>query len=157
MVFYNLERAPRRKRPMEDSWEVAFLRGETNFKEVVTRMCNEYDHPDYPLARQPGVDLYSAMVKAVIGPDIDRPNLEPIRFETLREGLIRMLDRHIDVPPRLRKTIRWHPPVKTSSHGPYTEYYDSELAELVGERTRWLCEAFGYAFKGAKRAASSRG
>jgi hypothetical protein len=50
------------------------------------------------------------------------------------------------VTPELRRAIRRAPAKKQNTHRPYVEYYDSDLAELIGDRTGWLCERFGYAF-----------
>jgi hypothetical protein len=144
---YQVLRAPRRKRPMDGSWESAFLRGETTFKEVVTALCTEgQDQALRIAAPDKDIDLYSAFVREIIGPDVDVPNLTALRFERLRKQLVRFLDRHVDVSPELRRAIRRAPAKKQSTHRPYAEYYDSDLAELVGERTGWLCERFGYTF-----------
>lgn len=152
-VHYQLDRAPHRKRPMVDSWEAAYRRGETNFKEIVTRMCmgTVADHPLSPLAREEGIDLYSATVRSIVGPEPGRPNLVPIRFEELRRQLLRALRKHAEVTPELRRAIRRDPPKKVSRHGPYADYYDAELAELVGRRARELCERFGYTFEDGPR------
>jgi hypothetical protein len=155
---YQVLRAPRRKRPMDASWEFAFLRGETTFKEVVTALCTEGQDQALMLGTpDKDLDLYSAFVRAIVGSDVDLPNVTALRFERLRKQLIRFLERHVEVTPQLRRAIRRAPAKKQSTHRPYAEYYDSELAELVGERTRWLCERFGYAFGGqSERRASAR-
>ena len=116
------------------------------FKDVVAPLCSgDLEGFDPALQRQ-GTDLYSAFVRTIVGADLKREGLLELRFERLREDLLRSLGDHLTVSPDLAQAIRTDPPKRASDRRPYAEYYDAELAELVGERTRWLCEAFDYSF-----------
>ena len=56
------------------------------------------------------------------------------------------LDRQGLLTESLREAITLTPPINASEHGPYPDYYDSELRRLVAHKARWLTERFGYAF-----------
>jgi len=153
---YQMKRGPRRARIQGEDrwgklavWEGAFRGGDADFKEAVTHACTgSFDHPLTPVMRDEGIDLYSARVREIAGAALDHPNFTVLRFERgLRKELVRFLRARIDVPQPLLKAIRDHPPIRSSVHGPYQDYYDDELRELVGERARWLCERFGYRYR----------
>jgi hypothetical protein len=154
---YQRERGPRRRTRIHGQdpwgkravWEGALRSGEANFNEAVTRACTgDFDHPLAPVMREEGIDLYSARVKEIVGAALDRPNFTVLKFERgLRKQLLRYLNTHTEVPRGLAAEIRRGPPMRTSEHGPYADYYDDALRELVGERARWLCERFEYRFR----------
>jgi hypothetical protein len=149
---YEVEVAPRRKPRRWDAgkravWEEAMRSGDAGFKEAVVRACRgDFNHPLAPTMREDGVDLYTALVRSIAGPGLDQANFTVLRFEELPESLLRFLRAHGSATPGLRRAIRNDPPVRTSRHGPYPEYYNDELAELVGDKARWICERFGYTF-----------
>ena len=137
-----MKRGPRRARIQGEDrwgklavWEGAFRGGDADFKEAVTRACTgSFDHPLTPVMRDEGIDLYSARFREIAGAALDHPNFTVLRFERgLRKELVRFLRAHIDVPQPLLTAIRDHPPIRSSEHGPYQDYYDDELRELVGE------------------------
>lgn len=43
-------------------------------------------------------------------------------------------------------SVEQSPPTNATEHGPYRDYYDPELRELVAHKARWLTERFSYAF-----------
>jgi hypothetical protein len=152
---YQLNRGPRRRPPASGSdpwgkhavWEGALRSGDADFKEAVTRACTgAFDHPLSSVMREQGLDFYSARVQEIAGAAFDRPNFTVLRFERLRKQLVRYLRMHADPSPALVKAIRKGPRERASDHRPYADYYDRELRDLVGERTAWLCERFGYRF-----------
>jgi hypothetical protein len=163
---YQTERGPRRRAraPDEDPWgkwavwDGALRRGEADFKEAVGRACiGEFDHPLAPMMREEGIDLYTARVKEIVGPALDRPNFTVLRFERgLRKQLLGYLRAQTEVPPTLVSAIRRAPPVLASTHGPYQDYYDDELRDLVGDRARWLCDRFQYRFRRRRASAPGR-
>ena len=121
---------------------------ETTFKEVVTAFCTEGLDQERVLGTHGAhMDLYSAIVRAIVGPDPDRDGVTALRFERLPKQLPRFLRTHVEVTPAMLRSIRRAPRKKTSRHGPYQDYYDDELAAVVGETASWLCERFGYRFE----------
>jgi hypothetical protein len=133
--------------PKRTTWETAFRGGRSSFAEVVTRACEgRFEHPFAESARRRDVDLYSEHVRVQASGAIENGNLEPGRFEELVPFLLDLLDRHDLLTEPLRDAIERTPPINASQHGPYSDYYDEELRELVGHKARWLTERFGYAF-----------
>jgi hypothetical protein len=147
---YRTRRGPReppRNPGKRALWEGPLKRGEADFKEAVTRACTgSFDDPLAPMFREQDIDLYSARVKTIAGPALERPDFTAIRFERLRMELVRFLREHAEPPAELVAAIGNDPPRRASRHGHYQDYYDDELAELVGLRTRWLCERFRFEF-----------
>jgi hypothetical protein len=140
--------ARRTRNPRKEAFlEGALRSGEADFKEAVTRACTgDFEDPLAPMFSQEDIDLYSARVKTIAGPALDRSDFSALRFERLRKELLRFLRNHAHVPTTLASAIRRHPPMRASAHGPYQGYYDDDLRRLVGEKTGWLCERFGYEF-----------
>ena len=60
----------------------------------------------------------------------------------LRRGRARLRDDGEEIG-----RIRAGAPVNASDHGPYRDYYDDELRDLVGKACRPLIERFGYRFE----------
>ena len=102
-----------------------------------------------PLMHEKGIDFCSAHLRSIGGEGLDQPNFSILLYELLRDGLLGILREHIAVPPGLAAAIRRSPQVRVSERGPYPDYYDAGLAELVSEKARWLCERFGYSFEGS--------
>jgi hypothetical protein len=133
--------------PKRGNWQTLFASGESTFKETVTRMCEgRLEHPFANDARRRDVDLYSEYVRVLAGRAIKRGRLETGRFEGLIPFLVDLLDRNALLTEPLRHAIERSPPTNASDHGPYRDYYDQELRELVAHKARWLLERFGYAF-----------
>jgi hypothetical protein len=125
-------------------WENMLRRGEADFEEAVRRACSgEFDHPTLPTL---GADLYSASVTGIAGEALERPDFAALRFEGLRKQLRGYIRGHAGVDRELLAAIRNAPPARTSEHAGYRQYYDDALRGLVGERTAWICERFGYRF-----------
>jgi hypothetical protein len=156
---YELGAAPRRKPRRWDVgkravWDGAMRSGNADFKEAVVRACTgDFEHPLAPAMRQADVDLYTALVRSIAGSALERPNFTVLRFEELPTCLLGFLHEHGSDTPGLRRAIREGPRIRTSRHGPYADYYDDDLIELVGWKARWLCERFGYAFEHDRRPA----
>jgi hypothetical protein len=78
----------------------------------------------------------------------DGPGITHIgRMERMREELVSLLasaGQPISGP--LRAYIAEAPSSNTSEHSKYTDYYSTELAQLVAERDAPLIERFGYRF-----------
>ena len=113
----------------------------------------KFHHPLTPVMREQGMDFDSARVQEVAGPALDQPNFTVLRFErSLRKQLLaRYLRRPRPTPPpelaardSLRPELHGSSPASTV---PTRDYYDEELRDLVGEKTGWLCERFGYRFE----------
>lgn len=70
-----------------------------------------------------------------------------LRFESLRDDLLATLHGlPVEVPPSLERAILDHPPVNTTEHGHYRDYYDTRLRDKVAELDADLIKRFGYAF-----------
>jgi hypothetical protein len=158
---YQMARGPRRRARAHGGdpwgkwavWEGALRSGEADFQEAVTRACTgDFEHPLRSVMREEGIDLYSARVREIIGAALDQPNFTVLRFEQgLRKPLLRYLRAQTEVPPGLAAAIRRSPPIRVSEHGPYPDYYDDGLRDLVGEKARWLCGRFQYKFRRGSR------
>ena len=135
-------------------WEDVMQRGRADFKSAVMRACEgSFAHPLAALSRAEGCDLCSAYFRSTLGEALAHPRLTVLRFERLRLELLRFLEEHVEVSPRLRKSVLHRPPRRTTEHGPYAEYYDAELRELVAARTTWLRGLFPYDFAPAAEVA----
>jgi hypothetical protein len=133
--------------PKRLNWRDLFGGGRRPFKETVTRMCEgRLEHEFAESARRRDVDLYSEYVRVLAGRAIKQGRLEAGRFEELIPFLVDFLDRQRLLTESLREAIERTRPVNASEHGPYRDYYDPELADLVAHKARWLTARFGYAF-----------
>jgi len=133
--------------PRRVNWERLFSGGHSTFKETVARMCEgRLENPLAEGARRHDVDLYSEYVRVQASAAIEDGHLEAGRFEELLPFLLDFLDRQGLLTESLREAITLTPPINASEHGPYPDYYDSELRRLVAHKARWLTERFGYAF-----------
>jgi Sulfotransferase domain len=148
-----LQRAETRTRPRRAPqkravWEQMLDSGRATFREAVTRACSgASDHPLAPLMQRDGIDLYSAHVRDIAGPVLDREDFAALRFERLRRDLVQYLDDRGMLSKLLRRDLRQTAPIRATHHDSYAAYYDAELQELVGARAGWLCERFGYRFR----------
>jgi hypothetical protein len=133
--------------PKGANWQALFAGGQSTFKETVTRMCEgRLEHAFARSARRRDVDLYSEYVRVLAGGALKRGELEVGRFEELIPFLIELLDRRGLLTEPLRDAVEHSPPTNAAEHGPYPDYYDQELRDLVAHKARWLTDRFDYAF-----------
>jgi Sulfotransferase domain len=133
--------------PKRANWETAFEGGRSTFKEAVTTLCEgRLEHPFADAVRRRDADLYTEYVRTLAGRAIRRDRLEPGRFERLIPFTVEFLDRHALLTDPLRDALEQSPPTNATEHGPYRDYYDDELRELVAHKSRWLTERFEYEF-----------
>ncbi len=69
-----------------------------------------------------------------------------LRKENLREGLLDFLRRHGFDTPAIEQHVRHAPPVNTTAHAPYRNYYCAALARLLEDREQEVVGRFGYTF-----------
>jgi hypothetical protein len=135
-------------------WHDVLRCGQADFKEALARFCTA----DFPYTQMVGHkeadDVYSAYVKAITDGVLDRPDFTALRFERLNRHLKRYLRRRGAFTPELRAALREEPPRRATEHGHYAGYYDAESADLVGQKTAWFCERFGYSFDRSEAAAA---
>ena len=149
---HSMQRGPRYAtlrsgHPKRDNWQALLGGGRTSFKEAVIRLCEgRLEHAFAETIRRRDTDLYSEYVRSLAGQAIERGSLDVCRFEELVPSLVDFLARHDLLSAGLRAAIEASSPVNTSEHGPYRDYYDPELRELVAHKARRLIERFGYAF-----------
>lgn len=131
-------------------WESAFDRGRSDFRTTVRRACTgdgfESPHTSELMKALPS-DHYTALHTRIAERAGQQPGPEVIRLESVRDDLLSFLRRH-DVPhdEQLAAAAAHEPPVGASRHGPYRDYYDEELRELVRERARAIIDTHGYEF-----------
>jgi len=133
--------------PKSATWRTAFRNGRSSFAETVTRACEgRLEHPFAETMRRRDTDLYSEHVRILASRALKRGWLEVGRFEELVPFVVDFLDRHGLLTDSLRTAIEQSPPTNVAEHGPYRDYYDTELRELVAHKARSLTKRFGYAF-----------
>jgi hypothetical protein len=133
--------------PKRTNWEKLFAGGRSNFKETVVSACEgRLEHPFAKSARQRDSDVYSEYVRILAGRAIKQGRIEAGRFEELIPFLVGYLDRRGLLTEALREAVEHSPPANTTKHGPYRDYYDRDLRDLVAHKARWLIARFGYAF-----------
>jgi len=103
--------------------------------------------PNFALApiRSSGMGFYSFLFRYMY----TSPGIEPVigRCENLRAELLAFLERvGAPVSGELREFVETATPRNTSAHGDWHDYYDRDLADLVGERDASVVERFGYRF-----------
>jgi hypothetical protein len=122
--------------------------GRASFAEAVTAACTgEFDtaaaFPGFDCAE---LDLYSCYVRSIVGEALERDDYTALRYERLRRDVGRYLRQREEVGRDLLRTVRDAPAVRTSRRGAYPGYFDEPLRRLVGRKTRWLRDRFGYRF-----------
>jgi hypothetical protein len=131
-------------------WRTAFGEGRNDFRQVVFACCTGegFESPaTKPIMEELGCDHYTARFLQVTGGGIESGHLEVGRYEHLRDDFLGFLERHeVPVDDAFADLVRGGAPKHTSERGPYREYYDEELRDLVGEKARLLVERFGYGF-----------
>lgn len=68
------------------------------------------------------------------------------RFENLRADALRLISEHAEVPEQLRARFESAPPLNTSQHHHYRDYYSAELRALIERVDATALEHFDYAF-----------
>jgi hypothetical protein len=128
--------------------------GRASFPEVTTRAClGEFDTAGlFPGLACAGLDLYSCYVHWVVGEALERDDYTALRYERLRRDLFLYLSDREGVDRDLLRAVRNDPPLRTSRHDPYPAYFDDRLRQLVGGKTSWICDRFGYGFQAGARA-----
>jgi len=95
-----------------------------------------------------GADLYTTLFRNLVADGLDSELLTVGRYESLFDDLERFLAAAaVDLANgALLAGIREGGPLNASEHGPYRDYYDDELHDLIAEACRPLIDRFGYAF-----------
>jgi hypothetical protein len=133
-------------------WEGAYARGRSDFATTVRRLCTGegYDNPRLlPIMRKLDCDHYTATWWRIAGTGIERGKVECARFESLQRDLLAFFERHeVPLDAEFADALRAEPPYGSSRRGPYADYYDEDLKELVRHKARRIVDAFGYEFGG---------
>jgi hypothetical protein len=133
--------------PKRLNWEGLFSSGHSTFGEVVASACEgRLEGPFAAAARERDTDIYSEYVRGLTDRGVAGGALEIGRFEELIPFLVRFFDRRDVLTEPLRNHLEHTPPVNASERGPYRDYYDDELRELVAHKARSLIQRFGYVF-----------
>ncbi len=123
------------------------LRGYVDFATFVTNACAPTSRD--PLAIQlvsERQDFYTQRFRWVAGAGLDSAQLTVGRFESYPDDLERFFNRNgIPLADGALQRICTGGPANPSSRGPYRQYYDNDLRELV-EQACPLVERFGYRF-----------
>jgi hypothetical protein len=139
-------------------WRWAFDSGRASFKQAVSALCGEpipradrsgpASEPGWVAkARGHDRDLYSHWCHIVFqeGPVTGR--IEVGRYERLTADFLAFLTRNaVPIPKEFATALVNAPPVNVSRHGPYREYYDADLRELVRRKCRDIIDTYGYEF-----------
>ena len=140
-------------------WSAFLDGGRSSFENAVVAACTGCRNGT-PLAppRPPGpqwwramqeldADYYTAMHWLITGQGVDKGRVQVGRFESLRRDLANFFLRNdIPVGEDLLKRIEHLPPSNESQRGPYKDYYDDDLRQVVAARARLLISSYGYSF-----------
>jgi hypothetical protein len=131
-------------------WTSAFGSGRNDFRQTVYNCCTgeNFESPvTAPIMKELDVDHYTARFIQITGSGIESGQLETGRYEALQGDFQAFLERH-DVPvgDAFFKRLEKSAPKHTTDRGPYRDYYDEELRDLVGSKARLLIERYGYEF-----------
>jgi hypothetical protein len=144
-------------------WVTLFGEGTYDFRRVVTIACTRDEgNEGWEVGmRAWGVDLYTASWWLMTGLPPVRPQagtrlaeffppgpeVQAAKYETFREDFTAFVERNeIPAPREFMDAIRNEAPRHASIRGPYREYYDDELRDLVGTKARHLIDQHGYDF-----------
>ena len=154
--FYHYNRAEMQRRPDSWAWKALFDEGTSSFKDTVMRVLwpGRLEPPPgrgprwYRDFSESDLDLYSGQHEIVAGRAIEEGRADVGRFERLTQDFLDFLDRHgVPIEESFREVVRNAPPSNVSARGPYQDYYDDELRELIRERASRLIENFNYSFE----------
>jgi hypothetical protein len=121
-------------------WKAVSAQGTLNFTDTVHRAC-------HVAAAVMGGDLYSTLFRNLIGDGLNSELLTVGRFELLIDDLESFLSAAgVKLTNGGVARIRAGSPLNASDRGPYREYYNKELRDLVGEWCQPLIDRFGYTF-----------
>jgi len=130
-------------------WQQVFRQGRSSFREVVVSACTgeNFIEPRADQLRRYDIDHFSLLHYRWVGGGRETGRVSVGRFESLTADFIDFLERH-DVPIEnaFADSVRDAPPYLTSKRGPYRDYYDDELRELVARKARQLIADYGYEF-----------
>jgi hypothetical protein len=91
-----------------------------------------------------GLGLYAYLYQYLFGPG---GPTHAARMERLRDELPKILEAVGEpVSDALREHLATAAPSNVSTHGPYVDYYDSALRELVADRDAPVIQRYGYRF-----------
>jgi hypothetical protein len=94
-----------------------------------------------------GYDFYTARLRFTVGEAFDSELATIGRFESLFDDLESFFESAgVDLPEGAMERIRLAEPRNTTKRGPYRDYYDDELRDLVGSSCHELIERFEYSF-----------
>ncbi|NQV07041.1 sulfotransferase family 2 domain-containing protein [bacterium] len=98
-------------------------------------------------ASSEGVDLLSMRLRRQLGDSLDRDLTTIGKFENLRDEVQGFLSQ-IGVPlsDRFRFELFERPAVNRSTRARYQDYYDEQLAGLIGARASWITDRWEYSF-----------
>lgn len=103
----------------------------------LTRACIE------PL-RDDDIGFYSFMYERIYA-GAKEPRI--VGMEGLREDLLDAMPAcGRELSREERQFIEQQPPTNTTRHGPYQDYYNDELRDLIADKDRAVIERFGYSF-----------
>jgi hypothetical protein len=121
-----------------------------DFPSFIRRVCAgdlEHDRPEIARLLRAGTDFYTARFRALVGDDLDYPQLTCARFERLNVDLEEFLrGAAAPIPDDFGNLFQSTPVVHPGSRGPYQEYYDDETREVVARACFLFTDRFGYRF-----------
>jgi len=139
-----------------------------DFNATVTNLVNLSESPERLDALQQtlpdhfrprGINLTRACIEPLRGDDIGFYSFmfermytgakEPriVGMETLREDLLDALPAcGRELSGEELQFIEQQPPTNTTRHGPFQDYYNDELRDLIADKDRAVIERFGYSF-----------
>jgi hypothetical protein len=95
-----------------------------------------------------GRDLYSAIFRHLVADRLDSDLLTVGRFESLIGDLDRFLSTAgVELPDGALAAMHGGTRLNASERGPYQQYYDEELRDLVGASCDLFVDRFGYRFE----------
>jgi hypothetical protein len=149
---------PNLRRAKSPLWKLVTADGKRDFKTVVTRWCEgAFDHHYARQLRERKIDLFTLRYRSLVGTSVDEGTIDIGRFENLRSDFLGFFVRHdIPTPRALTEAVRNARATNVSERGLYSDYYDAELRELVGERARQIIERYDYEFEDQNRTSAAQ-
>jgi hypothetical protein len=126
-------------------WQTAFAEGANDFKQTIVNACTgRVAHELTPIGDR---DYYSARFLWIGGQGLVDDRIDVGRFESMHDDFLAFFERHrIPIPDSFAAALRETRRMNVGERGPYRGYYDDELRDLVGEKTRAIVERYGYEF-----------
>lgn len=136
--------------PDTPRFRLLFDNGRNDFATAVRNGCSGLAGTVSPAAVQAdggGDDFYTRRIRASLGGGLGSERLTVGRYESLVDDFERFLaDVEVSLSRQAMARIRTGEPLNVTEHGPYRDYYDAELRDLVGISCRALIDRFGYDF-----------